>query len=217
MKSSPLLQRSGFWYTFIGAIILVLFFYGMSIEHDRTELTQTKIKLEERTSELVDCEKENSEKLKTIKELGISISTFKKSISEKDELINQKEIFINELQNELIAERNKPPKIITKYQDKIIYQEKPEPYHPYGKGNGMLTIYSECNKCPKIQVTVDGENWGVLNHYFSGQPNCSQDGTISKIVLAGKHYIQGKDGNNRTWSYYTTVTADKCNFWHYSY
>lgn len=210
MNSSPLLLRSSFWYSFIGAIIISLFFYGMSIEHDRTELTQTKIKLEERTSELLNCEKENSIKSKTINELNISISTLKKSILEKDELINQKEISINELHNELVEERNKPPKIITKYQDRIVYKDKPEPYHPYGKGNGQLVIYTTCSDGGKTTIWIDCKDVGYLDKYQKGTVYCNSTGTISKTVLSGKHHIKGKDQMNRTWDGYVTVNEDEC-------
>jgi hypothetical protein len=210
MNSSPLLLRSGFWYSFIGVIISVLFIYGMSIEHDKTELSQAKLKLEERTSELSNCKKENNSKSNTINDLNKSISNLKITIAEKNELIKQKEISIIELQNELIELKNRPPQVIIKYQDKYIYRDKPEPNHPYGKGNGQLVIYTTCPDGGKTTIWIDGNDVGYLDKYQKGVVDCNSRGTIVKTVLSGKHHIMGNDQRNRNWDGYVTVYADEC-------
>jgi hypothetical protein len=179
----------------------------MKISQDRTDLTKTKRELEQRNQKLSSCNSENEEKSNKISELNSTIKEQQQKITEQSNSLSQNETTISNLQTRVYDLEKRPPR--------IEYRDKPEPYHTYGKGYGKLTIYSECKTCSGIQVTVDGENWGVLNYYFSGQPNCGQDGTISKIVTVGKHHIKGKDKNNYIWDYYTTVKEDKCNFWHY--
>lgn len=207
MASSSILLRPSFWYAFIGLVIVVLFIYGMGISQDRTDLTKAKRELEQRTEELSSCNNESELKSNKISELNNTISGQRQTISEQSNSLSQNETTISDLQSRVNDLESRPPR--------IEYRDKPEPYHTYGKGYGKLTIYSECSTCTGIQVTVDGEYWGVLNYYFSGQPNCGQNGTISKIVAVGKHHIKGKDKHNYTWDCYTIVKEDKCNFWHY--
>lgn len=207
MTTSNILLRPSFWYAFVILVIVVLFIYGMRISQDSSNLTKAQKELEQRTEELTSCNDENELKSKKLSELNNILAGQQQTISEQSNSLSQNQGTIADLQTRLFDLENRPPR--------IEYRDKPEPYHTYGKGYGKLTIYSECSTCMGIHVTVDGEDWGVLNYYFSGQPNCGQDGTISKIVSVGKHHIKGKDKNNYTWDYYTTVKEDKCNFWHY--
>lgn len=202
MNFSNILSRLGFWATFIGSVIVVLFIYGIHIDDSKTELQQKRIALKQKEHELLRCNQDNILKSEKIQELNRTITNQRNVLSKLAFNISQKEELISKLDNTVRELENKPP---------------PEPYHQYGNGNGKLTVYSECNNCPSILVTVDGEDWGILKYYFSGEPRCGQEGTITRVVLAGKHHIQGKDSNNRTWNYYIIVREDNCNFWHFSY
>ena len=217
MQTPSFFLTKTFWLIFTIVVIISLYLYGLKMIGDKTEIAQTKKALASKIDELETCTTEGNAKAKQIEDLKKTISTQNSTITEQTNSISQKETTIQELQNTVTELQNTPPKVVTKYQDRTVYKDKPEPYHPYGKGYGKLSIYSECNKCSNIQVTVDGEYWGALQYYFNGQPNCGQEGAIAKTVLVGKHHIIGKDNNNRTWDYYTTVKEDVCNFWHYSY
>ena len=217
METKPLLLRSVFWYTFIGSVIIILLLYGLSIEKDRTELTKTRNNLAEKVLVLAFCEKENSIKSTTIEALKRSILNLENNINIKDGIISDQKIKIDELIENIDDLKRQPPKIITQYKDRVVYKDRDDLKHPYGKGYGKLTIYSACSKCTKIQVTVDNEFWGNILTFFSGPPTCAQVGTLSRNLVAGKHHIQGIDQDLGTWDYYTTVVEDKCNFWSFGF
>ena len=48
---------------------------------------------------------------------------------------------------------------INKFIEKIVYKEKPEPFHVYGKGNGMLTIFLTCGICGDVTIYIDGKEY----------------------------------------------------------
>ena len=202
MTSSSILLRPSFWYAFIGLVIVVLFIYGMGISQDKTDLTKAKKELELRNKELTSCNNENELKSKKISELNKTISTQQQKISEQSNSLSHNEITISDLRATVTDLENRP--------QRSEYRNKPEPYHPYGKGYGKITLYKTCN-CYNLQFWIDGEFAGQTKSIFSSyDPSCGQEGTVSKIVLAGKHRIQGEDKENHSWDFYVTVTEDKC-------
>ena len=83
-------------------------------------------------------------------------------------------------------------------------------YHPHGAGNGKLSIYSKCQHAP-MRIWVDGEFWGSTDVYFANaDANCGQQGTISKVVIAGKHHIQTEITSTGSSSDYVTVMENEC-------
>ncbi len=202
MASESILLRPSFWYFFIGLVIVVLFIYGMRISQDRTDLTKAKKDLEQRNEELATCKEESEVKSNKISELNKTIRGQQQTITEQSNSISQNETTISDLQARVTDLENRPPR--------IEYRNKPEPYHPYGKGNGKLTLYKTCN-CYNLKFWIDGEYAGQTKSIFSSyDPSCGQEGTVSKIVLAGKHRIQGEDQENHSWDFYVTVTEDQC-------
>jgi len=117
---------------------------------------------------------------------------------ESDAKINEQALKINE-QKAIISENEK----------------KISGLRAFSSGYGKLTIYSQCTGYSRISVTVDNDYWGTLDYYFTGQPNCGQDGTISKFLTVGKHRIRGRY-NRWYWDYYITIEEGICNFTHFS-
>lgn len=78
-----------------------------------------------------------------------------------------------------------------------------EPPHPYGKGNGRVSIYSHCSTCGDIQVFIDGNKIGKLTGYFKDKnyrPDCEQEGVLFITLTAGYHKIRAKDlDDGATW------------------
>ncbi|MGN6177534.1 MAG: hypothetical protein ACTHNW_00020 [Mucilaginibacter sp.] len=211
---NELLQKRWFWICFIIAVIIVLYRYGLAINGDRSKLKQLITELDSARKALQDDDSRIvalSANVKTreyqIQTLGAQNHTLKDSIGVKAALIGQMEDTIQKLKNE-------PPKLVYRdrvsYQDRIVYRDPPESYHPYGKNYGRLTIFKTCN-CYNLKVWIDGAYAGSVQEIYKyGQPSCAQSGTVSQILLAGKHHIQGKDQEGHTWSFYCTLNEDQC-------
>jgi hypothetical protein len=201
MASTSVLFKPWFWILFVATVIVALYFYGLSILGDRTEIAQTKKALILANEELTKCNQDITTKLVKIIELQNSIKQLNIQITQNNNLISQ-------LNDSIYILANRPPEIEYKYN--TVYKEKPEPYHQFGKGNGKLTLFKTCN-CYNLKFWIDGEYVGSTGSIFnSGDPSCSANGTVSKVVLAGKHHIEGKDEENHSWDFYVTVFEDQC-------
>lgn len=95
--------------------------------------------------------------------------------------------------------------------EKIVYRDRPEPYHQFGKGNGKITLFKTCN-CYALKFWIDGEYAGSTSNIFSdgNNPECGNAYAVSKIVLSGKHRVQGEDNEGHSWDFYVTVYEDQC-------
>ena len=197
---SSVLLKPWFWVFFIIIIIISLYLYGLHILEDRTELTQTKRTLEITSQNLKNCTEDNLAKTKEISEQQIEINRLSASITQNNYKITQ-------LNDSILKLVNRPPEI--EYKDRIVYKERPETYHPFGKGFGKLSIYKKCN-CYSLDVSVDGVYWGRLTDVFTNSVYCDQDGALTKIVMIGSHHIEGKDEEGHHWNFYATVAEDQC-------
>jgi hypothetical protein len=117
---------------------------------------------------------------------------------------------ITELQNQINSLKSKKPQVKTEYKDRIVYRNKPEPFHQYGKGKGKLVITTGCNNEGNLKVWVDGIFWGSLTKSYSSFPGCNATASLKKVVISGKHHVEAKSQNS-TWDFYTVVTEDDCN------
>jgi hypothetical protein len=99
---------------------------------------------------------------------------------------------------------------IEKPVEKIVYRDRPEPYHEFGKGKGKLVITAGCSTNGTIEVWVDGEYWGGLTKSYFTAPGCDATESLSRRVLIGKHHVKAK-GQPSSWEFYTIVTEDDCN------
>jgi hypothetical protein len=96
--------------------------------------------------------------------------------------------------------------------EKIVYKDKPEPFHQYGKGNCKIIVFTSCPTGGTTKVWIDGSLAGSFNVYLpSGQPSCDDTNFVSKITLAGIHHIQTKNDKNATTDFYITLDEDQCN------
>ena len=85
-----------------------------------------------------------------------------------------------------------------------------EPPHPYGRGQGRLTLYAAC-PCPNLMVWVDGRFVGTAP--LSLTPNtvrCGSPGTVSVVLLAGKHHVAASTTAHKRWEFDVSVTEDIC-------
>jgi len=73
---------------------------------------------------------------------------------------------------------------------------------------GQLMIYSNSDYLP-IEIWIDGNYQGTLNSYFSEQPNCGQEGTITATVSVGERRIEAKY-KGYTFNTREAVEAGKC-------
>ncbi len=217
MKTSKFLSSPGLWVAIIILIAAILFLYGRSIGSNKSELTETSVALKNITSTL---EKISIQK----KDQDILISKLNETIVDQNNTLKKYEALVDSINKITRTLGRKASLIIAKpvektvlqdttapkYIEKIIYQEKPEPYHPYGKGMGNLTIYTTCKTGGLLKVWIDGEFAGNMDKYQTGAVNCKTSGTISKQVLSGKHHIKARDESGKSWEAYTVVKEDSC-------
>jgi hypothetical protein len=81
--------------------------------------------------------------------------------------------------------------------------------HPYGKDQGKLTVYKNCN-CSDLKMWVDNQYIGEARSSFSETPPCGAAGTASVIVAAGGHRVTATDGGAGLWKFDATVREDSC-------
>ncbi|MBD1364570.1 hypothetical protein IDJ77_12190 [Mucilaginibacter sp. ZT4R22] len=191
-------------------MIVGFFLYGQKLIKDKTEIAQTKKallilrdSLDNCKLNLQNCSLENKTKEGKISEQQADLKNSSIVALQRDSIITQ-------LNDSIVKLTNKPPEIIVQYRDRVFYKDRPEPYHPYGKGYGKLTIFKRCN-CYKLRFKIDGEYAGTISQIFSvGDPVCGQEGTISRSVLAGKHHVEAQDNENHLWNFYIIVNEDQC-------
>lgn len=84
--------------------------------------------------------------------------------------------------------------------------------NPYGTGNGKITIFKTCNYCPELEISIDGNFIGKLSQSFStsSSPSCDANGTVSKILSAGRHHLSGQDNLGTSWDMMVSVPGGKC-------
>jgi hypothetical protein len=84
--------------------------------------------------------------------------------------------------------------------------------NPYGTGNGKITIFKTCNYCPELEISIDGNFIGKLSQTFSNSnsPSCDANGTVSKILSAGRHHLSGQDNLGTSWDMMVSVPEGKC-------
>jgi hypothetical protein len=217
MKTSKFLSSPGFWIAIIILMAAILFLYGRSIGNNKTELAETRIALKNITATLDELSTQKKGQDILISKLNETISDQKNTLSKYEILIDS----INKIARTLGSKASlmiAKPAAKTVYQDtsapkyieKIVYQEKPEPFHPYGKGMGNLAIYTTCKTGGILKVWIDGDFAGTMNKYQTGAVNCTTIGIISKQVLSGKHHIKARDESGKSWETYTTVKEDSC-------
>lgn len=229
MANSSFLVKPWFWIFFIVTVIVSLYFYGLHILGDRTVLAQTKKELEIANQNLQRYLIENRTQLKQISEQRSELEQLSNTVTQ-----NKKHII--QLGDSITKLINRPPEIryqdkivykdrpvveyqdrivykdrpVVEYQDRIVYKDKSETYHPYGKGYGKITLFKSCN-CYNLKFWIDGNYAGQTNEIFNSiKPYCGQNGTVSKIILSGKHRVQGKDQENHYWDFYITLSEDQC-------
>ncbi len=217
MKTSKFISSPGFRIAIMTIIAAILFFFGISIGNNKTELTENRKALKNITATLAELSSQKKDQDILISKLNETISDQKNNLRKYEILIDSINKIARTLGSKATLSSAKPASR-TGYQDtpapqyieKIVYQEKPEPSHPYGKGMGNLTIYTTCKTGGLIKVWIDGEFSGNLNKYQTGIVNCTTTGTISKAVLSGKHHIKAKDESGKSWEAYTIVKEDAC-------
>lgn len=82
----------------------------------------------------------------------------------------------------------------------------------FGKGNGKITLFKSCSDCGDIEVYIDGNFAGKLTASFGSQklPDCNTAGTLSKVVIAGRHHLSGRDTAGFSWDKMVSVVEGKC-------
>lgn len=216
MSSSSILQTRWFWLVFISAVIIALYLYGVKLVGDNTEKERLKIQVTEVAEALSMRESELNSSKELIKDWQRQLEVCRDSLSETIAMLSLFSDSIYRLNDTISKLITAGPRIETVYQDRTLYKDKvvyrspPEAYHPYGKGYGKLSFYKTCN-CVNLKVWIDGEYVGQTNTRFKhGDASCGETGTVSKIVLTGRHRIQVQDDENHNWDYYVTVTEDGC-------
>ncbi len=185
--------------------------YGVKMIGDKTEIAQTKKALQTTQEELYSCTNDNNSKGNKIEQLNKTITKQNNTILKQASTISQKESSISELQNTITELENRLPKVVTIYQDRTVYKDKPEPYHRFGKNYCKLLVYTTCTS-GYIKVWFDGDYVGQLTGHYSSAPNCnSTDYTLYKTLTAGKHHIEAENTSTKsTWDFYVTISEDDC-------
>jgi len=212
MDTSNIILRPSFWYVFIALVIFVLFIYGTHIDSGKTELQVTKQELQASRKEQSIYIKDGELKTKQIKELNETISKQQNKIAGHAETILQKDELILKLNNSISELNNRPVKVVTKVQDKIVNKPAPEPYHEFGTGNGKITIFSTYGgDGSSLSIWIDGVYQGIFDTYLSNRKlECGAIGAFNKIVVKGRHHIIAKDQLNRKWESDYSIAEDEC-------
>jgi hypothetical protein len=83
--------------------------------------------------------------------------------------------------------------------------------HPYGQGNGQLSIWTNCNDCSDIAIYVNDNYSGTISKYFHNQPDCNTQGIFSIIRPFGKIKLTAISARTgKKWEAYLNVIEDKC-------
>lgn len=94
---------------------------------------------------------------------------------------------------------------------KNVIPDAKEPPHPYGWGQGRLTLYAACASCPNLTVWVDGRLVGSATPSLAPKTVlCGSPGTVSVVLLAGKHHVVASTMTNKRWEFDASVTEDVC-------
>jgi len=187
-------NRTFKWLAIVTSVALFFFFIFFLIEKKGNKI-QSKVGTELKIDSIQVHDNANKE--------TISKHNPPPKIIYRDTIIYKEKIVFRDT----VIYKEHPPKI--EYRDKIIYQEKPEPYHPYGKGNGQITLFKTCN-CYNLNFWIDGELAGQTRNVFRSDPACGDPGAVSKVVQSGKHHITARDEENHSWDFYVTVIEDEC-------
>jgi hypothetical protein len=134
-----------------------------------------------------------------------------KTITQRDNIINTSKVIEKSVEKIVYVDRPVEKVVyVEKPVEKIVYVDRPEPYHQFGKGYGKITLFKSCN-CYNLKFWIDGEYIGFTSSIFNpGNPECGNVNAVSKIVLSGKHRIQGQDEEGNNWDFYVTVYEDQC-------
>ena len=81
--------------------------------------------------------------------------------------------------------------------------------HPFGEGNGKITVYTTCASESHIYIFADDDYVGQLTSFTTRTPECGAYGTISITKPNGMHKITAV-GSNRKWEFYVTIEEDRC-------
>jgi hypothetical protein len=106
--------------------------------------------------------------------------------------------------------RNQRDSIINSENNSNIYSTINKVSSPYGRGNGRITIWTNCGTDGDIKVFLNDVYLGTLTqHYTNGVPSCGESGTLFIDKPAGNYKFEAK-GNQNIWSGTITITEDKC-------
>jgi len=86
--------------------------------------------------------------------------------------------------------------------------------HPYGEGNGSLTILNTYSSYNNIAVSIDDEFAGKFTQWYAVgvTPVCgtANGAAITLALKSGFHSITAFDDANNTWACSVVVKADEC-------
>lgn len=83
--------------------------------------------------------------------------------------------------------------------------------HPYGAGNGQLTVWTNCKDCSDITIYINDIFVGILSQNFSNQPDCNAKGIFSTIRPVGQIKITAYSSRTgKKWEGYLKIEEDKC-------
>lgn len=94
----------------------------------------------------------------------------------------------------------------------ILAQQEGVKENNLGKGNGRISVFTEY-KYGTTDVYVDDVFIGQLNSFFPAgtpEPACGQEGTVSKILVAGSHQVRAKNSDGTYWMATTYVGDGEC-------
>ncbi len=203
MAAKSFLLKKWLWLLFLIVVIVGLYLYGLKMSEDKTELAESKRALEISKRELqISREQTRLSEIQIEKE-GDVLKKLNDSLDKCNNLISK-------LNDSIYKIEMRQREVITKYSERVVYKNTPEPYHQYGKGNGSVTLYKLCN-CYNLKFWIDGEYAGQATDVFESKiSKCGVKGSVTKAVLAGKHRIQGQDQENHSWDFYVVVQEDEC-------
>ena len=75
---------------------------------------------------------------------------------------------------------------------------------------GILCFWSDLKKFDQVFIKVDGQPWDKFTMKFKTMPECSEKGTVSRILKPGKYHLKAVGRGSIDWNSDIEIKAGYC-------
>jgi F0F1-type ATP synthase membrane subunit b/b' len=212
LRGRSFLLKPIFWVAFIIFVLAAMFLYGMSLVKDNTLLAQALRDLAAAHTEIETLKHSNSQISTDLSKQTEKLQSANQQLAEAASRLTEQERTLAERSQQL--EQNE--KDLGQYREQLAdrdrrladLSQRVSTLHPYGKGQGILTVYNKC-QCSNLRVWIDGQFGGEASQPYS-TATCGAIGAMTAIMMAGNHRITAIDSRGRRWEVDVAIQEDTC-------